>query len=70
MTGQSDKGSSDYSGMTVNERLFVAGLLEEYEQAARRRDRGAMIEVLARVGVQPPEATVDPILADPERYGF
>lgn len=70
MAGQSEEDTPDYSGMTVNERLFATGLLDEFEQAARRRDRDAMIEILRRVDVQPPEATVDPILADPKRFGF
>lgn len=56
--------------MTVNERLFVAGLLDEFGAAARRRDRETMIELLTRVAVARPEWSVDSILKAPERYGF
>lgn len=59
-----------YGGMTVNERLFSAGLIEQYDDAARRRDRELMIQLLRRVEVQTPEWSVDVILADPERYGY
>ena len=60
----------NYSGMTANERLVEAGLLDEFDEAARRRDRDKMIELLRRVDVQSPEWSVDAILANPERYGF
>jgi hypothetical protein len=61
--------------MTLNERLFVAGLLEAWDEAALHRDRDRMIEILsevtdigvARDGVM---KTVDGVLADPGKYGF
>jgi hypothetical protein len=37
----------DYSAMTVNERLVTAGLLHEFDAAARRRDRPGMLEILS-----------------------
>jgi hypothetical protein len=61
---------NEFDAMTVNERLFVAGLLDEFGAAARRRDRETMIELLTRVAVARPEWSVDSILKAPERYGF
>ncbi len=58
--------------MTVNERLFVAGLIDEWDAAIVVGDRQAAIEILTRVGMPPSrgEFTVDTTLADPEFYGF
>lgn len=60
----------DCSGMTVNERLFTAGLLDAFDAAARRRDRARMIELLSAVDVEDTARSVDTILANPERYGY
>jgi hypothetical protein len=60
----------EFAGMTVNERLFAAGLLRDFDQAARRRDRARMIGILTQVAVDTPERTGDAILGDPETYGF
>jgi len=60
-----------YSGMTVNERLFEAGALEESDRAATARNRGRMIELLAQVELSDQaEHIADTILADPRRYGI
>jgi hypothetical protein len=40
---------SRYAGMSVNERLFAAGLIDQWDAAARRRDREAMVALLRRV---------------------
>jgi len=62
---------SKYSGMTTNERLFEAGLLDTFDQAARRRDRAAMIAALDQVELEDQSAHVaDTILANPKFYGF
>ena len=63
---------SKYDGITVNERLAASGELIAYEDAARRRDRDAMIEILGRVGLPRESAawTADTILANPAKYGF
>jgi hypothetical protein len=37
------------SSMTVNERLFVKGILKEWDAAVSRRDREAMIKLLDQV---------------------
>jgi hypothetical protein len=63
---------SDYGGMTTNERLFVAGLLDSYDAAALRRDRDRMIELLCEVEFSVSEATsiTDTVLSNPKMYGF
>lgn len=62
---------SKFAGMTTNERLFAAGLLDTFNQAARRRDRARMIEVLSKVELaDQADKIADGILADPKRYGF
>jgi hypothetical protein len=58
------------AGATVNELLFLAGLLEAFGEAARARDRARMLDLLHSAGLGAPEATVDAILARPEHYGF
>jgi hypothetical protein len=62
----------DYGGMTVNERLVVSGLADEWDAAVRRRDREAMIAILMRVDLAQADAawSADTLLADPSRYGF
>jgi hypothetical protein len=56
--------------MTVNERLVSAGLIELWDAAVARRDRAELIRILQQIDVADPAATVDPVLADPARYGF
>lgn len=62
--------ASMQGGMTVNERLYAASVMDLFDQAVRTADRPAMIRILRLVGVDPPEATADPILECPDRYGF
>jgi hypothetical protein len=38
-----------FVGMTVNERLFTAGLTPQWDDACRRRDRAAMVAILRQV---------------------
>lgn len=63
---------ADTSGMTVNERLHVCGLLEDFGTAAGRRDRETLIALLLHSGLQlqTAEEAVDALLADPLRYGY
>lgn len=60
-----------YAGMTLNERLFAAGLLDRFDAAVRAGDRAALAEILAQVGIAAEEAkhTMETILAHPTRYG-
>jgi len=62
----------EFGGMTVNERLFVARLVEQWDHAVNARDRDAMIEILTRVELPKTEAgrIADTILANPAKYGF
>jgi hypothetical protein len=61
-----------FGGMTVNERLFVAGILDQFDDAARRRDRQAMLAYLRRVAMTDSQAveTTYTILANPSFYGL
>jgi hypothetical protein len=40
---------SELAAMTVNERLFVTGLMQAWDEAVARKDRQAMIGLLGRV---------------------
>jgi hypothetical protein len=62
--------SPKLSGMTVNERLSNVGTMDQWEAAARRRDRTTMVRLLAQVEVPTPERTVDAVLANPKKFGF
>ena len=69
----SDKSSSElpnYTGMTVNERLFTAGLLDAFDRAAHARSRDEVLSILKRVEVDHPESTADSILENPAKYGY
>lgn len=64
--------TSHNAGMTVNERLVLTGLLDEFGATARERDRDGMIAVLVRAGLprDAAVATADALLANPKRYGY
>lgn len=40
---------SKYSGMTVNERLYISGSIEKYDEAVREKDIAAAISILETV---------------------
>jgi hypothetical protein len=62
---------SDFGGMTVNERLFTAGLLGHWEAAIDAGRREDAIALLKRIASEDgAAATVDAVLADPSKYGF
>jgi hypothetical protein len=62
---------ADYSGMTVNERLFSAGLLADWDAAAQARNRKRMVDLLSKVDLaDQADQIADSILANPRRYGF
>ena len=65
------EAESSYDGMTINERLFVAGVLDQFDAAVRLGDRDKMIELLETVRIDSAGArrTADTILAHPTRYG-
>jgi hypothetical protein len=58
------------TGMTINERLYVAGLADPFDAAVRARDRALMISILKDVEVRDAASCVDAILKDPFRYGY
>ena len=62
---------SRFGGMTVNERLYEASLMDNFDDAVRKGDRARMIDILESVEVTGVEAvrTADAILANPTRYG-
>ncbi len=60
----------DYSAMNTSERLFVAGLLEEFDVARRERNRSDMMRLLSKVDLADHAAQiVDSILVNPSKYG-
>ncbi len=50
MNRKSD-AKQDYNGLTVNERLYTAGLLKRFDAAARRGNRTNMISMLKQVAL-------------------
>ena len=56
--------------MTVNERLFDAGLLDAFDAAARARDRAELIRLLTEVDVEGAAWSADTLLENPESYGY
>ena len=64
------KDAAYFAGMTVNERLFDASLIDLFDAAARERDRTQIISILQRVFVENAEHTADLILDNPAKYGY
>jgi hypothetical protein len=70
-------GMSELSGMTVNERLFAANLLQEWDEAAKNGDRNTMVRLLGCIelaGQAEVIADVElerakPVLTIPDRLG-
>jgi len=62
----------NFGGMTANERLFTAGLLDEFGAAIDVSDRQRAIELLEQVAMSADSATttVDAVLANPTNYGY
>jgi len=56
----------DYSGMTLNERLFHAGLVDEFDAAVVAEDVEKAVAILEQVRVERKEAkqTVEWLIAD------
>jgi hypothetical protein len=61
---------SRYIGLTASERLELAGLKAQFDEAARARSRGEMIRLLTQVEWDQPGWQVDMIIANPRRYGY
>jgi hypothetical protein len=62
----------ELGGMTVNERLVLCGVIDQWDDAVRRRSRTEMIQVLRGVALSEQQAaqTTDATLQNPQKYGF
>jgi molecular chaperone GrpE (heat shock protein) len=49
-----------YAGMTVNERLWASGLMDEFERAVREKNTDAAVRILTEVELT--EENIKPIL--------
>jgi molecular chaperone GrpE (heat shock protein) len=49
-----------YSGMTVNERLYVSGLMDEFDEAVEEKDAEKVRGILEKVELT--EESIKPIL--------
>jgi hypothetical protein len=62
----------ELSGMTTNERLYAFGLLSQFDDAARHRDRATMIDLLSQVKgkdyTDEAARAVDEMLANPAKF--
>jgi hypothetical protein len=54
--------TQNFKGMTVNERLYLSGLMDAFDLARERRDKEQLIEILQRVEVDDP--SIKQILED------
>jgi hypothetical protein len=63
---------SVYDGMTVNERLFEAKLVNDFDNAVIHRDKDKIIAILRKVELSADDAKkcCDSILSDPTKYGY
>ena len=66
------KEGERFNGMTVNERLFEAKLLDAFDLAVIKRDRKKLIEILKTVELSDEQAnsTIDTIFLNPKKYGY
>lgn len=46
----------NYSGMSVNERLYDAGLLDDFFKAANKKDRNEMVALLVSIELERSQA--------------
>ena len=51
-----------YSGMTVNERLYISGLYDKFYKAIEEKDIQQVIEIIKNVELKD-DSTINPILA-------
>jgi len=43
---------SNYIGMTVNERLYISGLMDEFDQAVKKDDIEKVVSILKKVEIK------------------
>jgi hypothetical protein len=60
------------AALTLNERLYEAGILDSFAAAVERGDKAAVVAFLKAVEIDPTEAvvTADMILNNPKRHGY
>jgi uncharacterized membrane protein YvbJ len=51
-----------YQGMTVNERLYVSGLMDEFDKAVKEKDTQKVKSILENVEIN--EESIKPILKE------
>lgn len=51
-----------YAGMTVNERLYVGGLMDEFDEAVEKKDTEKVRAILEKVELT--EESIKPILEE------
>jgi len=63
---------SEHAGMTVNERLYHAGLMDKFDAAILARDKAKAISILRQteLPVEAATETVTVILKNPGMYGY
>ena len=52
----------NYSGMTVNERLVVSGLIKDFDRAKKEKDKTKIIAILRQIQLD--ELSITKILKD------
>lgn len=57
--------SDKYKGMTVNERLYVSGLIDEFDEAVKEKNITTIVSILKKVELS--DESIGPIL---EHYGL
>jgi len=63
---------SKYGGMTVNERLFNAGLLDDFDRCIDGLNDAGAAEILTKVELTNEEATaiVQSVRQNPAKFGY
>ncbi|MCR9189755.1 MAG: hypothetical protein NXH96_13280 [Alteromonadaceae bacterium] len=63
---------SKLAGMTINERLFHVGIMDEFDASILSRDQEGAVALLQRVELSKEEAmaTVATIFKNPGKYGY
>jgi len=56
-----DLSPNEAAGMTVNERLWVSGLMEQFDSAVKRKDTGEITEILKKVYLD--QSNIDAVIA-------
>jgi hypothetical protein len=54
---------NQYRGMTVNERLYISGLIEKFDLAVEAKNIDKVIEILKKVEITE-ESAIEPILKE------